>query len=139
MDLAHCVCANEDIRPSRMNPERRSQPTIPKDRMRIAPKGFAPTVSSKKPGISAGPFKSKSYGELTFDFATLACSAHLAIWTGDAMPATLHNLYAIKDDKDQSESASAVQANARVIALSAIGSRLRSPFQETERPTWQKN
>ena len=101
-----------------MNPERRSQPTIPKERMRIAPqRAVRLTVSSKKPGLSAGTFKLKSYGELTIDFATFACSARLAIWIRDAITATLHSSYAVKDDNHPSESASAVSANARVIAL----------------------
>ena len=83
-------------------------------------------VSLKEPGISAGAFKSKSYGDLPFDFATLACSPLLAIWTGDVITATLHTSYAVKADNDPSESASAVLANARVIALPGATSRLRS-------------
>ena len=123
-----------------MNPERESQLTIPEKRARIAGQmAVRPAVSLKKSGISSGAFKSKSYGELTFDFATLACSPRLFLWTRDVITATLHNSYANKADNDQTESASAVLANARVIALSAAGSRLRSPSQEIERPTWQKN
>jgi hypothetical protein len=125
LDLAHCGCANEEIRPSRMNPERGTQLTNPKKRARIAGRRAArPAVSLNKSGISSGAFKSKSYGELSFDFATLACSQRLAIWIGDVLTATLHNSYAVKADSDPFESASAVLVNARVIALSAVASRL---------------
>ena len=124
MDLAHCGCANEDIRPSRMNPERESQLTIPTTRARIdGLRAVRPAISLKKPGLSSGAFNAKSYGEFTFDFATHACSPRLSIWTGEAIPATLHNSYAVKADHDPFESASAVSVNARVIALSAVESR----------------
>lgn len=104
-----------------MNLERESQITIPKKHAGIAgPRAVRPALSLKKSGISSGT-KSKSYGELTFDFATLACSLRPAIWTRDVITATHHNSYAVEVDNDQSESASAVLANARVIALSAVG------------------
>src|SRR5688572_5371540 len=112
-----------------MNPERGTQLIITKKRARTAGhRAASPAVSLNKSGISSGAFKSKSYGELTFAFATLACSPRLAIWAGDVLFATLHDSYAVRADSDLFESASAVSVNARVIALSAVESRARSLF-----------
>jgi hypothetical protein len=132
LDLSYCVCANEDIRPSRMNPEPKSQLTIPKRLPRIASSGVRFAVPFKKPDISVRAFKSKSYGELPFDFATHVYSTRLACGPGDVIAATLHNLNTVTDDRGQSESASAVLRNTRAIALSAAMSRLRSLTQEIE-------
>src|SRR5467141_402648 len=114
-----------------MNPVRGLQIIINKNRLPpvASPKAVPAAIILNTRRFGARVFSLKSHGDFVTDFATRACSVHLAFGLQGSMAATLHNLYrTIPTRIDRSGSAGALPRNARALVPSQL-----SPAQDRSR------